>query len=577
MPSKFEIYTKLAKHARDDNDMDLAIGFLEKALKENPNDYDACMQLAMTRLEGTQAPHISVVLKDFERAFLADPNRIEPYKFVLPILFQNKLPEFSTWIERALVAFPDEVLFLNFAGVKAMETDVRKARHYFSKCVGHDPQNAEHHFNCGLTYMQDLDFLKDTDDKSIWHFQMALCWRPDWTDAKRALVDAYVKHSKFKEALLILSGGDQVIEALQLEAKWRSNTGSVNYDELISKVAADRGVLGSVLKNQCSYFEALGQHDKAEKAYRHVYDFRDQYFGKNTFMNNDSCLGLGQFLCKIGKWEEGIPIMCDAMMKRNERPTPIWNGEHVKHLVIFNNVLGVGDHMFYSRYVPHAAQRADKVTMVVLPSMKHIFEGLGVHLTTDTTTEGDAWIDCSHLIKFFGPVPMADCVPTNAPIKPTRKAIIHLTTSNNPLLQYRREVPFDVLRPALDDPKYSWFAVCKQAETHPNLTDLSDVLDKGPDSFKDTMKLMTEVDFVVTCDTSIAHVAGLMKRPCLLLLTTLSEFRWGCEHSHFDWYPTVTCVWQKEWAKWSPLSLQDIETHLAKLGTNVHMTPCEDH
>lgn len=561
MASKFEVYTKLAKHARDDRDFDLAAKLLEKALSEKPEDYDAAMDLLKARLESTNAPHISVVLKDVERAFLADPSQIDTYKFILPLLYQNKLPEFDVWIERAIVSFPDEVSFLNFAGVNAMKTDTKKARSYFSQCVSHDPMNAEHHYNCGLTYMQNLDFLQDNDDKSIWHFQMALCWKPDWIEAKRALVDAYVKHSKFKESLMILSGGDPSIEALQIEARWRSCAGPVDYDELISKVSTDTGMLGSVLKNQCGYFEAIGDYKKAEKAYRHVYEFRDQYFGKSNFMNYDSCLGLGQFLCKIGNWDEGVPIMCKATLKEGTEGS--WDGEQVDHLVIRNNELGVGDHMFYARYVPLAAAKARKTTLVVIPKMKHIFMGLSnvCTVTTDASVTGDAWIGCSHLIKFFGPVPMVDFVPTSAPSAPTGKAIVHLITSNNPLLQYRREIPFDVVRGLLDDPTYKWFSVCKQAETHPNLTDLSDTLDKGPDSFNDTMKFMTEVDLVITCDTSIAHVAGLMKRPCILLLTALAEFRWGTEQSHFDWYPTVKCVYQKEWGKWTPLSLEDIELH----------------
>lgn len=577
MVSKFEIYSKLAKHAQDDRDMDLAIGFLEKAIGEKSDDYDTCYQLMMTRLEGSNAPHISVVLKDAERAFLADPARIDTYKFVLPLLYQNKLPEFDSWIERALVAFPDEVLFLNFAGVKAMESDPVKARGYFNRCVAQDPMNAEHHFNSGLTYMQDLDFLNDKDDKSIWHFQMALCWKPGWIDAKRALVDAYVKHSKFKEALLILADGDSVIEALQIEAQWRSCAGPVDYDSLISKVSTNTGVLGSVLKNQCGYFEAMLDYEKAEKAYRHVYEYRDHYFGKGAFMNFDSELGLGQYLCKIGKWDEGLPIMCDAIMKPKPRSMPYWNGNEIDHLVIYNNVLGLGDHMFYARYVPYAAKKAKKTTLIVFPKMKHIFMGLSnvCEVTTDTSVMGDACVDCSHLIKFFGPVPNVDFVPTSAPSVPTGKALLHLTSSNNPLLQYRREVPFDAVRSLLDNPKYSWISVLKQAETHPNLTDLSEIVDKGNDSFVDTMKILTEVDFVITCDTSLAHLAGLMRRPCLLMLTTLCEFRWGSELGGYPWYPTVTYVRQKEWGKWTPLSVQDVETHLAALGQGGHTTPCE--
>jgi tetratricopeptide (TPR) repeat protein len=559
MVTKFDIYSKLAKHARDDRDFDLAIGFLEKALVEKQDDYETAMELVTTRLEGKNPPHISVVMKDVERAFLCDPTRIEPYKLILPILFHNKLSEFSTWIERALVAFPDEVIFLNFAGVRAMDTDTTLARSYFSKCVALDPMNSEHHYNCGLTYMQKLDFLQDTSDKSIWHFQMALCWKPEWVEAKRALVDAYVKHSKFKEALMILSDGDLMIECLQIEAKWRSCSGPVDYDKLITKVSNETGVLGSVLKNQCGYFEAMCQYDKAEKAYRHVYEFREQYFGKDTFMNYDAGLGLGQFLCKIGKWDEGIPIMAPSLMKTKKEN--IWDGEPVEHLVIHNNTLGYGDHMFFARYVPLAAARARKTTLIVFPQLKHFFAGLSnvCNVTTDTSIVGDAWIDCSHLINFFGTVPMYDFVPSSAPATPSGKAILHLITSNNPLLQYRREIPFDAAKNILDESKYKWFSVCKQNGTHPNLTDLSDTLDKGPDAFKDTMKFMCEVDLVVTSDTSIAHVAGLMKRPCILLLTTLSEFRWGTEDAHFDWYPTVKCVYQKEWGKWTPLSLEDIE------------------
>ena len=153
MASKFEVYTKLAKHARDDRDFDLAAKLLEKALSEKPEDYDAAMDLLKARLESTNAPHISVVLKDVERAFLADPSQIDTYKFILPLLYQNKLPEFDVWIERAIVSFPDEVSFLNFAGVNAMKTDTKKARSYFSQCVSHDPMNAEHHYNSGLTYL----------------------------------------------------------------------------------------------------------------------------------------------------------------------------------------------------------------------------------------------------------------------------------------------------------------------------------------------------------------------------------------------------------------------------------------
>lgn len=578
MLSRSDVYFKLYKHACDDKDFDLAFGFLEKGLCESPNDYNFLIELMKCRVKTSTPPHISVVIKDAENAFLADPTQLEPYTFILPILVQNNLPEAEEWVERALIAFPENTEILNLAGVFNMNKNIKKSRKYFQMCIAQDPLNHIHHYNCGSTYVQDLEFLHDSDDKSIWHFKTALENKPDWIIAKQALAGAYIKHSRFKEALEIDGEGDPKIEALQIEARWRScTTLNVDYDELISRIINDKGLLGSVLKNQTGYFEALLDYERAEKAYRHVYEFRDDYFGANTFMWKDASLGIGQFLCKIGKWDEGLPIMAESFQSKNKRDFPEWDGcSTVDHLVILNQQLGNGDQMFFSRYVPYAASKAVKTTLVVNQNVLHMYQNMkDINLIT-SECKGDAWVECSHLIKFFGTVPMYDFIPTPPRNAKSGKAILHLKSSkHNPLLNYRRDVPFEFVKNVLECEKWKWLCVAPQDETHFNLIDISETIDKGPDSFKDTMKLLTEVDFVITCDTFMAHLAGLMKCPCILILSTLCEYRWGCEKYSYQWYPTMTIIRQKEWGTWNPLSLTDVETHLAKLGPDGHMTPCE--
>lgn len=555
--TKAEIYFKLHKHALSDGDPALALGFAEKALKEDESNFEYALGVVNSRLNQKKPPHVSVVLKDIERAFLCDPTRRETYDFIVPLAFQNKLPELDAWIERALIAFPEDETFLNFAGVVAMNNgDWKKARRYFQQCLAVDPTKAENHFNCGLTYTQDLDFLDDLEDKSIWHFQMALCHKPDWAAAKQSLVGSYTRQAKFKEALMITSGGDVVIDALQLEARWRSgDLANIDYDELISRVTDDKGVLGSILKNQTGYYEAIGDYEKAEKAFRHIYDNREEYFGKDSFMYRDVALGSGHFLAKIGNWEEGAPKICESIITKHDHGYPMWEGEETDHLVILNKGLGNGDQMFYARYIPLAAKKAKKVTVVVAPRLKHMFADLGseYEVVTEIPKEATCWIECSYLIKFYGPQPMWDFVPvqkepSNAP---TCKGLLHLSSSKiNPLLNYRRDVPFDLAKPLLDLPDLKWVSVAKQDGEHPNLTDLSDDIDKGPDAFKDTMKLLMEVDVVVTCDTFMAHLAGLMKRPTILVLTTMAEFRWGSKVYEYHWYPTVKYLRQKNWGEW---------------------------
>lgn len=556
--TKAEIYFKLHKHALSDGDPALALGFAEKALKEDESNFDYALGVVNSRLNQKKPPHVSVVLKDIERAFLCDPTRRETYDFIVPLAFQNKLPELDAWIERALIAFPDDETFLNFAGVVAMNNgDWKKARRYFQQCLAVDPTKAENHFNCGLTYIQDLDFLDDLEDKSIWHFQMALCYKPDWPAAKQSLVGSYTRQAKFKEALMITSGGDVVIDALQLEARWRSgDLKNIDYDELISRVTDDKGVLGSILKNQTGYYEAIGDYEKAEKAFRHIYDNREEYFGKDSFMYKDVALGSGHFLAKIGNWEEGAPKICESIITKHDHGYPMWEGEETDHLVILNKGLGNGDQMFYARYIPLAAKKAKKVTVVVAPRLKHMFANLGseYEVVTEIPKEATCWIECSYLIKFYGPQPMWDFVPVpkEPSTAPTGKGLLHLSSSKiNPLLNYRRDVPFDLAKPLLDLPDLKWVSVAKQDGEHPNLTDLSDDIDKGPDAFKDTMKLLMEVDVVVTCDTFMAHLAGLMKRPTILVLTTMAEFRWGSKVYEYHWYPTVNYLRQKNWGEWT--------------------------
>jgi ADP-heptose:LPS heptosyltransferase len=74
--------------------------------------------------------------------------------------------------------------------------------------------------------------------------------------------------------------------------------------------------------------------------------------------------------------------------------------------------------------------------------------------------------------------------------------------------------------------------------------------DNGPDAFIDTAAIMQILDLIVTCDTSIAHLAGALGRPVWVLLKDVPDWRWLLERQDSPWYPTMRLFRQKRHGGW---------------------------
>ena len=85
------------------------------------------------------------------------------------------------------------------------------------------------------------------------------------------------------------------------------------------------------------------------------------------------------------------------------------------------------------------------------------------------------------------------------------------------------------------------------------LTDFGEAFDGGPDAFIDTAALMANLDLVVTCDTSIAHLAGALGRPVWVALRHVSEWRWLTDRADSPWYPSMRLFRCREGDDWTAL------------------------
>ncbi len=79
---------------------------------------------------------------------------------------------------------------------------------------------------------------------------------------------------------------------------------------------------------------------------------------------------------------------------------------------------------------------------------------------------------------------------------------------------------------------------------------LGEDFDSGDDGFIDAAAAIAALDLVISCDTSIAHLAGALGRPVWVALKTAPEWRWQRDSSASIWYPSARLFRQSSPAYW---------------------------
>jgi hypothetical protein len=83
---------------------------------------------------------------------------------------------------------------------------------------------------------------------------------------------------------------------------------------------------------------------------------------------------------------------------------------------------------------------------------------------------------------------------------------------------------------------------------------------------------MTCLDLVVTCDTSIAHLAGALAVPVWVALKSDAEWRWLTGRADSPWYPTMRLFRQMRRGVWSDV-FEAMAGELAQLAER-RTAPC---
>lgn len=118
----------------------------------------------------------------------------------------------------------------------------------------------------------------------------------------------------------------------------------------------------------------------------------------------------------------------------------------------------------------------------------------------------------------------------------------------------RRSLLPSLLRPLLELPSLRWASLQKDGRAE-ELAVLGGPLDLGSgfQDFAEAAAAVAALDRVVTVDTAIAHLAGALGKPTLLLLPFAPDPRWMLDREDSPWYPSLRLVRQPTPGAWGPV------------------------
>jgi len=256
-------------------------------------------------------------------------------------------------------------------------------------------------------------------------------------------------------------------------------------------------------------------------------------------------------------------------------PFPEWQGEPLKGCrILLHHEQGFGDSIMLSRFVPAVQALGAKVTLAVPDGLIKLFaqnflfadvvsmddENL---LTTGTydyhspllstmrhlglTKPGE--IDPKPYLKSKGKFPLK--LPSGFKV-----GICWASGHHGKLLNERRRlVPLVSFLPLLKDPDIALVSLqmgeaVKDIVTH-GLEGL--VFDIAPrvDNFADTASVIASLDLVISVDSAVAHLAGAMGKPVLMLSPFSRCWRWWGKTEGWPWYEGMKILYQSEDGTWT--------------------------
>ena len=476
-------------------------------------------------------------------------------------------------LDEALRRRPDFAEALSMGGYMLSESGKPEAAlRFYRRALNFNPLLVVAHINSGKLLFDARRFAE-----ALAAFEAATALAPDDADAWCSRAGALRELGRLEESL------EAARRALSLRphfAEAAINLGNAllkldRMDEALDayrRASAARPRFAAALCGEALALRNLGRFDEALAAFE----------AAESLGSREAVAGKGCLLLTLGDFERGFEGYEARWLEGKSLPEalgtrfPTWRGPaQPGERVLVLNDHGLGDTIQFFRYLPLMASAGVVVTFVCPARLRRFLSSGATVRFVDAPPANepfDAQIALSSLPDAFKT--RLDSIPANVPYLSPEAPLQRLWAERigaagfkvglawqgnpNPEADRARSFPLAALAPLAGIAGVRLISLQKgygeeQLAGLPSgmrVESLGPDFDSGSDAFVDTAAAMAHCDLIITCDTSIAHLAGALARPVWVALKSDAEWRWMRERADSPWYPTMRLFRQSQRGVW---------------------------
>jgi len=264
--------------------------------------------------------------------------------------------------------------------------------------------------------------------------------------------------------------------------------------------------------------------------------------------------------------------------KRRHFKAPLWLGDTPVSgkTILLHAEQGLGDTLQFIRYAPLLAGHGAKVVCEVQSELRALlshFDGIDVVAEGEPLPAFDLHCPLLSLPLAFGT--RIETIPASVPylaVPAERLAYWRDRLPHGPRAGFvwsgsathkndlNRSIPLARLAALFGDPALRCFSLQSELRDADKeaLDGLPSLVHLGGElrDFADTAAVISLLDIVVSVDTSVAHLAGALGKPVVILLPCAADFRWMRHRDDTPWYPTAKLIRQQAFGDWDSAILR---------------------